>query len=66
MITDYDKIAKAFDELSKENKKLNKKSFLDYIEDYQVKYEEYLKLGGNLKSLEKRLNEIQDMYETKT
>ena len=64
MITDYDKIAKAFDELSKENKKLNKKSFLDYIEDYQIKYEEYLKLGGKPKSLEKRLNEIQDMYET--
>jgi hypothetical protein len=63
MIKDYDKIAKMFDELAKENKKLNKSRFADCLDKYDEKYQKYLKLGGQPKSLEKRVEELNYLYE---
>ena len=63
MIKDYDKIAQMFDEIAKENKKLNKNRFTDYLDKYDEKYQKYLELGGEPKSLEKRVDELNYLYE---
>lgn len=54
---------KTIDKMIEERKKSNKKDYLDYIAEYMEKYEKYLELGGKPKSLEKKVDEVNDLYE---